>query len=67
MGIGVGQLPFEIAASQNKIVRTIHNLPSLTPTRDFHMAFKITYLYDFVTKLCRQQATVTLNRQYLQH
>jgi len=30
-------------------------------TRDLHMAFGIPYLYNFITKLCRQQATVVLN------
>jgi hypothetical protein len=27
------------------------------------MAFKIPYFYDFLTKLCRQQATVVLNHE----
>jgi hypothetical protein len=27
------------------------------------MAFKIPYLHDFVTKLCMQQATVTINHE----
>jgi hypothetical protein len=41
---------------QNKVLRT-------TPTRDLHMAFKISYSYYFVTKLCREQATVILNHE----
>jgi len=61
--------PWEFAADscllkfehlENKGLRTIGNLPRRTPTRDLHMAFKITYLHDFVTKLCREQATVIL-------
>jgi hypothetical protein len=48
---------------QNKVRRTIRNPPRRTPTRDLHMAFKIPYLYDFVTKLCREQATVILNHE----
>jgi hypothetical protein len=43
---------------QNKIFRTIGKLPWHTPTRDLHMAFKMPYLYDFVTKLCRQQSVI---------
>jgi len=39
------------------------NLPRRTPIRDLHMAFKIPYLYDFVTKLCRKQATVILSHE----
>jgi hypothetical protein len=47
---------------QNKVLRTIGNLPRHTPTRDLHM-FKIPYSNDFVTKLCREQATVILNHE----
>jgi hypothetical protein len=43
---------------QNKVLRTIGNLPRSTPIRDLHMAFKIPYVYDYITKLCRQQAEV---------
>jgi hypothetical protein len=32
-----------------------------TPVRDLHVAFKIPYIYDFITKLCRQQAEVIQN------
>jgi hypothetical protein len=39
---------------QNQILHTIGNLPRRTPVRDLHMAFKIPYVYDYVTKLCRQ-------------
>jgi hypothetical protein len=48
---------------QNKVLRTTGNLPRRTPTHDLHMVFKIPYLYDFVTKLCRQQVTVILNHE----
>jgi hypothetical protein len=37
-------------------VSTIGNLPRRTPVSDLHMAFKIPYVYDYITKLCRQQA-----------
>jgi hypothetical protein len=48
---------------QNKVLRTTKNLPRRTPTRDLHVAFKIPYLYDFATKLGRQQATAILNHE----
>jgi len=48
---------------QNKALRTIGNLPSRIPTRDLHMTFKIPYVYDFVTKLRRQQAEVIQNHE----
>jgi hypothetical protein len=38
---------------QNKVLRTTGNLPRRMLTRGLHVAFKISYLYDFVTKLCK--------------
>jgi hypothetical protein len=29
--------------------------------RDLHMAFKIQYVYDYITRLCRQQSEVIQN------
>jgi hypothetical protein len=37
---------------QNKVLRTIANFPRRTPFRDLHMAFKVPYIYDYITKLC---------------
>jgi hypothetical protein len=48
---------------RNKVLRTTGNSPKRTPTRNLYMTFKIPYLYDFVTKLCRQQKTVILNHE----
>jgi hypothetical protein len=52
---------FKLQRLQNKVLQTTGNFPRRTPTRDLHMAFKISYLYDFVAKLCGQQAAVILN------
>jgi hypothetical protein len=41
---------------QNKVLRTIGNFPRRTQVRDLHMAFKLAYIDDYITKLCRQQA-----------
>ncbi|PNF17258.1 hypothetical protein B7P43_G05217 [Cryptotermes secundus] len=46
---------------QNKVLRTIGNFPRRTPVRKLHMAFKIPYVYDYITELCRQQAEVIQN------
>jgi hypothetical protein len=46
---------------QNKVLRTIGNYPRRTPVRDLHLAFQIPYVYDYITKLCRQQTEVILN------
>jgi hypothetical protein len=41
---------------QNKVLRTVGNFPRRTPVRDLHMAFKLPYVYDYITKLRRRQA-----------
>jgi hypothetical protein len=48
---------------QNKVLRTIGNFPRLTPVRDVHTAFKLPYVYKYVTKLCRKEAEVINNRE----
>jgi hypothetical protein len=46
---------------QNTVLRTIGNLPRRTPVRELHMVFKLPYVYDYITKLCRQQSGVILH------
>jgi hypothetical protein len=46
---------------QNRVLRSIGNFPRRTPVRDLHMALKIPYVYDYITKLCRQQTEVIQN------
>jgi hypothetical protein len=41
---------------KNKVLRTIGNFPRCTQVRDLHTAFNLPY--DYITKLCRQQAEV---------
>jgi hypothetical protein len=48
---------------QNKVPRNIGNFPRCTPVRDLHTAFKLPYVYDYIIKLCRQQAEVTQNHE----
>jgi hypothetical protein len=38
-------------------------LDRCTPVRDLHLAFKIPYVYGYITKLCRRQAEVILNHE----
>jgi hypothetical protein len=64
MGIRGDSYLLKLQRLQNKVLCTIGNSPRRTPTRDLHMTFKSPYLYDFITKLCRQQATVTLNHEH---
>jgi hypothetical protein len=48
----------ELQRLQNKVLLTIGNFPRYTPVLDLHMAFRISFVYDYVTKLCRQHAEV---------
>jgi hypothetical protein len=48
---------------QNKVPRTIGTFPRRTSVRDMHVAFQISYVYDFITKTCRQQAEVIQNHE----
>jgi hypothetical protein len=43
---------------QNTVLRIIGNLPRRTQTRALYVAFKIQYLSDYITKICRKQAEV---------
>jgi hypothetical protein len=47
---------FKLPRLQNRVLRTIGNFPRRTQIRELHVAFKIPYVYDFITKLCRQKS-----------
>jgi hypothetical protein len=53
----------ELQRLQNKVLRTIGNFPRRTSVRDIHVAFQIPYIYDYITKSCRQQAEVIQNNE----
>jgi hypothetical protein len=42
-------------------VPAIGNLDRCIPVRELQVAFKIPYMYDHITELCRTQAEVILN------
>jgi hypothetical protein len=46
---------------QNRVLRTNGNFPRCTPICDTLTAFQIPYVYDYITKLCRQQAQISQN------
>jgi hypothetical protein len=46
----------KLQALQNKIFRTIDNFARLIPVREMHTDFHLPYVYDYITKLCKQQA-----------
>jgi hypothetical protein len=46
---------------QNRVLRATGDLDRCTPVRALHVAFRIPYVHDYITKLCRTQAEVILN------
>jgi hypothetical protein len=52
---------------QNKVLRTSGNFPKRTLVRELHKAFNIPYIYDYITKLCRQQTEVIQNHENVQN
>jgi hypothetical protein len=48
---------------QNKIIRIFGNFPKCTPFRNLPTAFNLPYVYDYMTKLYRQQAEVIRNHE----
>jgi hypothetical protein len=48
---------------QNKVLSTVDNFPKLTSNHDMHQVFHIPYVYDYITKSCRQQAEVIQNHE----
>jgi hypothetical protein len=48
---------------QNKVLLTTGKFPNCTPVREFHVAFQVPCIYDYTTKLCRQQAKVIQNHE----
>jgi hypothetical protein len=48
---------------QNWVLRNTGKFLKCTPVRELHMAFQVPYIYDYITKLCRQQAEVIQNHE----
>jgi hypothetical protein len=48
---------------QNKVLHIIGKFPRRTPIHKLHMSFQVPYIYDYVTKLCRQQSEVIQNHE----
>jgi hypothetical protein len=48
---------------QNRVLCAIGNLDRRTPVCEKHVAFRIPYVYDYITKLCGTQAEVILNHR----
>jgi hypothetical protein len=48
---------------KNKVFCTNGNFPRCTLVHDLHTAFNLLYVYDYLTKFCRQQAEVIENHE----
>jgi hypothetical protein len=53
----------KLQSLQNKVLRTTGKFPRCTPVCDLHTTFNLPYIYDYITKLCRQQAEVIQNHE----
>jgi hypothetical protein len=52
---------FKLQRLQNRLLRATGNIGRCTPVRELHMAFKIPYVYDYITILCRTLVEIKLN------
>jgi hypothetical protein len=59
----VKRRPLKLQYMQNKVLRPIWNLPRHTPVIDLHTTFKIPYVHNYRTNLCRQKAEVIRNHE----
>jgi hypothetical protein len=53
----------QLQRMRNKVLHTIESFLRCTPVCDLHTAFNLPYVYDYITKLCRQQAEVIQNHE----
>jgi hypothetical protein len=53
----------KLQCMQNRILRNVGNFPRCTPVRDLRKAFNLPFVYDYITKLFRQQTKVIQNRE----
>jgi hypothetical protein len=52
---------------QNRVFSSIGNLHRCMPVLELRVAFKIPYIYNYITDLCRTQAEVILNHAIQSH
>jgi hypothetical protein len=53
----------KLQSLQNMVLYTTGNFPRCRSVRDLHTAFNLPYVYDYTTKLYRQQAEVIQNHE----
>jgi hypothetical protein len=55
--------PGNLQCLPKKVHHTTGNIPRCTPVCNLHTASSPSYVYDYITKLCRQQAEVIRNHE----
>jgi hypothetical protein len=55
--------PGNLQCLPNKVLHTTGNFPRRTPVRSLHTASSVPYVYNYITKLCKQQAEVIQNHE----
>jgi hypothetical protein len=53
--------PFEFAALANQVFPHIGKFSKCRPVCELHMVFQVSYIYDYIIKLCRKKAEVIQN------
>jgi hypothetical protein len=53
----------KLRSLQNQVLRTTAYFSRYTPVRDLHTAFDLPYVYDYITKVCRQLAELIQNHE----
>jgi hypothetical protein len=61
--LDIGLRYYGITIKFSSLPFTVGNFPRRTSVHDMHVAFQIPYVYDYITKSCRQQAEVILNHE----
>jgi hypothetical protein len=61
--LGADTYLLKLQRIQNKVRRTMGDFPRSPSVRDLYAAFNLPYVYDYITKLCRQQAKVIQNHE----
>jgi hypothetical protein len=58
-----GTYLLKLQGLEGKVLHIIGNFPRCTPVHDLHTAFNLSYIYGYITKLCRPQAEDTQNHE----
>jgi hypothetical protein len=61
LGFSDRHVPLKIAVPAKKVFHVFGYFARCISVHDFHMALNIPHVYNYITKLCRQQAEVIQN------